>query len=300
MSKIRKANRGIIAVMDLDSEIFDLEIVEWQGAKAVKKTAKPEAPQARVERLQNDVYGMQFFSELVSKHLEVELYIPKVFEASEKSYTREYLPGPPLVTEQMDLTEAKPLLDKLAQVLAEIDKIEPYGEVKFVGSSDYRNILSSVNKWSAQQIAEGINTKERVDAAVQKIVELSKYLQPRIAHGDMSPHKHVYLKDGKIAFIDFENFTPNAARYYDVAWAYVRLYAVAKTPDIAEYFLNSFIEKSAEAEHKEEQLLAVLTQRILGLQYDASVDYRRGLEYRSRAVKLMDICLEGKLEELYL
>ncbi len=285
--------------MDLSSEIFDLEIVDWQGAKAVKKTAKPDAPQARIDRLQNDVYGMQFFDQLAGKHPAIELYIPEVFETSEKSYTREYIPGQPLINEQMDLSEAAPKLDKLAQVLAEVDKIEPYGDIKFVGSSDYRNILSSVNKWSSQQIHEGVNTKERVDAAIQKIVELSKYLRPRIAHGDMSPHKHVYLKDGKIALIDFENFTPNAARYYDAAWAYARLYAVAKTPDIAKYFLKSFIEKSVETEHKEEQLLAVLTQRILGLQYDASVDYRKGLEYRTRAVKLMDICLEGNLDLLY-
>ncbi|HLG91173.1 MAG TPA: hypothetical protein VI336_03400, partial [Candidatus Saccharimonadales bacterium] len=97
-----------------------------------------------------------------------------------------------------------------------------------------------------------------------------------------------------------ENFTPNAARYYDVVRCYVRLYSFESTTDTPKRFLSSFLSYADKVEHREEQLMAIMLQRTLGMQYDAWYDARKGSsDYRNRAKELLELVLKNKLELLH-
>jgi len=283
-----------------DNEIFKVEIIDWQGKKAVKKTAKTTAPESRVARLKNDVYGMEFFADLAKKHPHFGLCVPEVYELAENYYTREYIEDQPIVRESTPPVDAKPELEKLARLLADIDRVEPYGEVRFVGSSNYRRLHASISEWADENLGAGIISQDQTEKAKQIAANLGEYLRPRIAHGDMSPYKHAYFHGGQIALIDFENFTPEAARYFDVAWSYTRLWSFAVSTDVPKQFLASFLDHAEPAEHREEQLFAVILQRTLGMQYDAFYDVKnKGLHYQDRAAELLSLILKGDLKLLY-
>ena len=130
---------------------------------------------------------------------------------------------------------------------------------------------------------------------------LGQYLEPGIAHGDMSAYKHAYLRpDNKITLIDYENFSSRHARYYDTAWCFTRLYSFAKTAAIPKYFLSTFLAMAEPRTHQSEQLMAVLIQRTLGLQKDAISDLEnKGVDFRDRAKELLGLVLENKLESLH-
>jgi len=282
-----------------DDKNFCLEIVDWNGQLAVKKSAKENTPQTRVDRLKNDIYGMQFFAELAQDHPQLKLYVPKVYETGDSYYVREYISDGPVVTENMSREEAGNRLDELARLLADIDRIEPYGEIRFVGSADYRDIRRSFTKWAQHPLAAGMINQAQVDK-INKLAEvLNPFLRPRIAHGDMSPYKHAYLRsDNKIALIDFENFTPNAARYFDVAWNYTMLYSFAVASDIPKDLLTAFLSHVEQVKHQEEQLLAVLLQRTFAMQYDAFYDAQKGIDYKGRAAELLELVLQKDLSKL--
>ncbi len=286
-----------------DDANFLVETTDWQGKKAVKKTAKPSAPLTRIERVNNDVLGMQFFAELADKHPTLQLWVPIVYESGPGYYIREFIKDEPVVNEDTPFEHAKPRLDHLAELLAEIDGLDlPAEPAGYIGSSNYQNLANSIPRWADENIADGIMTKEEGARAKEISIGLGKYLEPRIAHGDMSPYKHAYLsKDGKIALIDFENFTTHAARYFDVAWSYTRLYGFADSPDHAKYFLSSFMKKANMAPHMKEQLMAVILQRTLGLQKDADADLKEtGIDRKARAKHLLGFVLENTLGLLHL
>jgi hypothetical protein len=284
-----------------DDVNFKLEIVDWQGQPAVKKSIKPTTPQTRADRIKNDVYGMQFFEQMLHKNQNLPLHVPRIYDFGEGYYVREYVADQSVVEEGMDIAEAGDRLKKLASLLANIDRIEPYGEVRFIGSSNYRNLHKSIGEWANENVRDQIVTPAIAERVKQISAGLGQYIKPRIAHGDMSPYRHAYLRpDNKITLIDFENFTPQAARYFDVAWTYTRLYSFASSTDIPKQFLATFLELAEPVAHRTEQLMAVLIQRILGMQKDADVDLTsKGIDHRDRAKELLELVLQNKLELLH-
>lgn len=284
-----------------NDENFLVELVSWQGKPAIKKTANTTASKTRADRLQNDVLGMEFFAGLMHENPKLDLHIPEVYESTPNFYIREYIDSPQLLSESATLEQAKDKLDKLARLLADIDRIEPTRHIGYVGSSNYKNLEQSIPRWADENLQDRIITEADNKRAKEIAAGLGQYIQPRIAHGDVSAYKHTYVaNDGKIALIDFENFTSAAARYFDVAWTYTRLYSFAKTTEISRYFLTGFINKSEPAGHKGEQLFAVILQRTLGMQKDADKDLQtRGVDYRARAHELLDLVLQNKLELLH-
>src|SRR5579872_5219500 len=104
-----------------DDEDFLVEVIEWRGEEAVKKSIKPTTRAERVRRLKNEAYGIEFFTDLVKKHPEIKLYVPKLYEAGDGYIISEYINQPAL-------GDSPENLDRLAKLLAAIDRIEPYGE----------------------------------------------------------------------------------------------------------------------------------------------------------------------------
>jgi aminoglycoside phosphotransferase (APT) family kinase protein len=282
-------------------EIFRVEKIEWQQQPAVKKSAKASTPQKRINRIKNDLYGMEFFAKMGQDNPNLNLYVPTVYETGDKYYIREFVADEPVVSEGATLDQASQRLEKLVQLLASIDSIEPYGEVRFVGSSNYERMQPSIAEWADENLRDGIINQAETHRVKEISADLGQYITPRIAHGDMSPYKHAYLRpDGKITLIDFENFTPQAARYFDVAWSYTRLYSFSSTTDIPKRFLSMFLEQAATAEHQAQQLMAVIIQRTLGMQKDSYVDLKgKDIDYRLRAKELLHLVLENRLELLY-
>lgn len=284
-----------------DDRDFLVEIITWQAKQAVRKSLKPTTPAERAPRLVNEAYGLQFFAGFVRHYSKIQLYVPQLYENTPEYLIREYIDAEPVASRAYGLDKSKNNLDKLAQILADIDAVEPYGETRFVGHFDYRDITKNFEKWSTEPIRDGQMTAEQFEAIKSIITPLLPYISPRICHGDLSPQAHCYMMPGdKIAFIDLENFTPSGARYYDAARVYVRLFSYEKTTDLAKYFLASFINKSQPTEYKEEQLMAIIAARILGMQYDAWYDAGKGDDYRPRAKELLELVLQNNLKKLYL
>lgn len=283
-----------------DDNNFLVELSDWQGTLAVKKTAKPTAPQTRIDRLQIDVLGMRFFGDLPQKHPDVQLYVPKVYDSGKGFYVREFIQENRLLEENATYDEAKARLDTLINLLVAIDKIDPGENLGYTGSSNYKNMEQSIARWADENVDDGLITPGHAARAKEISGGCGKFLEPRIAHGDMSAYKHTFLcADGVITLIDYENFTTHAARYFDAAWTYTRLYSFAQTVDIPKYFLKSFITESIPASHKPEQLMAVLLQRTLGMQKDADADlHTKKIDYRSRAKELLELVLQNNLELL--
>ncbi|MGH7157047.1 MAG: phosphotransferase [Candidatus Saccharimonadales bacterium] len=283
-----------------DDEDFLVELVDFNGLPAVKKSIKPTTAAERAWRLQNEAYGMEFMAGLAQDHPKLQLYIPKLYDIDQTRMLREYIDVGPVISPDMPGEQGLKNLDELARLLAGIDRVKPYGEVKFVGHFDYRNIRKNFLKWTKEPLAEGLITESQVKQTNQILDELDVYLEPRITHGDLSPHAHAYIMpDGKIALIDLENFTPAGARYYDVARTYVRLYSFEKSTDTPKRFLASFLKHAGQTEHRDEKLLAIMLQRTLGMQYDAWYDARKGIDYKSRAKELLELVLQGRVELLY-
>jgi len=284
-----------------DDTNFLLEKIGWRGRPAIKKSVKPTTPPSRAERLKNDVYGMQFFAELAQKHPQLDLYSPAVYESTDSYYIREYIPDQPVVSEDTGAQDASQNLKQLAKLLADIDRLEPFGQVRFVGSSNYKNLQPSIARWADENLQDKLINPDEAEGFKTISQGLDAYMQPRIAHGDMSPYKHAYLRqDNKIALIDCENFTPQAARYFDVAWSYTRMYSFAVSTDIPKQFLADFLAQAEQPPHQTEQLMAALIQRTLGMQKDAGADrHSKGIDYRPRAKELMALVLQNKLGLLH-
>jgi hypothetical protein len=279
---------------------FKVELIDWRGRRAVRKSVQPTISPGRAERLQNEAYGMSFLTELAKNQPQVNLFIPELYEITDQYLIREYIEAQPISDPKMPLDEIEARLDKLAGQLAAMDRIEPYGETRFVGHFDYRDIRKNTAKWAAAPLEGGQITQAQVDG-INKIIEpLTQFIRPRISHGDLSPHRHAYLlKDGRIAWVDLENFTPSGARYYDVARVYVRLYSFEPSAGTAKKFLTSFLNKADKVEYMGEQLMAIIAQRTLGMQFDAWYDDRHGDDYRTRAKELLELVLQNKLELLH-
>jgi len=283
-----------------DDRDFLVELIDWQGRQAVRKSIKPTTPAERVPRLVNEAYGLQFLADFIRRYPHIKLYLPELYESTPQYIIREYIDAKPVANRAYGHEESKKNLDELATLLADIDAVEPYGETRFIGHFDYHDITKNFEKWSTDPTRDGQMTAGQYQGIRSIVLPLLPYITPRLCHGDLSPQAHTYLMpEGKIAFIDLENFTPSGARYYDVARVYVRLFSYEQTTDLSKYFLSSFIAKSQPATHKDEQLMAILAARTLGMQYDAWYDAAKGDDYRQRAKELLGLVLQNDLKKLY-
>jgi len=276
-----------------------VEIIDWQGRQAVKKTVQPTIAEGRIERFDNENYGLKFFAELASNHQDLKLRVPEVYEAGKDYIIIEYLGDDRIITKEMPAEKANERMDLLAKLLAGIDRIKPYGETRYFGNADYRNIRRNFHKWFQRPLAHELITLSQIKRIEMLMDELIPYVQPRITHGDLSPHDHIFcLPDDFLGIVDLEAFTPSGSRYYDAAKCYVRLFSFEESLDVPKQFLKTFINYSEEVENKTEQLMAILVSRTVGMQRDAAVDYEKGNDYRNRAAELLDLVLQNRLELL--
>lgn len=276
-----------------DDEDFLVEVIDWRGRPAVKKSIKPSTQLERIKRLNNEVYGLEFFANLADNHPQIKLYVPSIYEQRDGVLVREYIDRPAVGDNPNNL-------ERLAQLLADIDHIEPYGEAKIIPNFDYQNIRNRFPVWTEKGLQSGLIKQAQLDRANQIIDSHERFLQPRITHGDLSPYSHAFMmEDGRIALLDQEVFTPRGARYYDVARCYIRLYQAAKSPDVARKFLSDFLQSADKVEHQTEQLMTIMVQRTIGMQRDAAIDQAKGDDYRNQAAELLKLVLQDRLELLH-
>jgi hypothetical protein len=290
---------------ELQSRDFDVELIDdYGGLLAVKKTVRARTSRENMQKIHNEVYGMDYFAQLAWKHPELNLQAPRVFEYGDDFYIRNYVEGQPVVEPEMSLEEAAPRLERFAQFLASIDEIEPPSEPKLIDSSRSESPDINFDEWLRNPLAEKLVNPVQATVAKDLMGKLKPFLRPRVAHGAMSPYKHAFLTGplddptSRIAMIDFENFTPAAIRYYDAAWAYTRLYSLTGSTTIPRHFLNEFTKKCRPVASMEPQLLAALLQRTVEIQHDAVLDAQEGNDYRGRASELLKLVLKADLKEL--
>jgi hypothetical protein len=283
-----------------DDEDFLVEVIDWHGQPAVKKTIQPTAHPARLGRFSNEGYGLGYFADLADNNPHLHLHVPEILEVGQNYIIIEYIDADRIITKEMHTDQAIERIAKLAELLAGIDHVEPYGETKWFGNSDVRNIRQNFTKWLERPLAKKLVTQSQIDRVDQIMDELTPYVKPRIAQGDLSPHDHVFLlPDDSIALIDFEAFTPSAARYYDVAKVYTRLFSFEASLEVPMRFLKSFLAFADPVEYQSEQLRAIILARTIGMQRDSLVDHEKGIDYRHRAKHLLDLALQSDLSLLY-
>jgi len=283
-----------------DNDSFFVGRDLWQGKPAIIKRLQPTTSQSRRAGFRNEIAGMQRFGTFAHEHPEWGIKVPKVYAVSEDEIVREYMQGQELVTEKtLDVDSAKLRLGKLARTLAAIDMLIPGTDDDVVGenSAPYTNIRQRFEIWSKGPLEAGLLSEEGYAAANELIEEYQPYLTPRYAHGDMSPFDHVFLTpDNSIGLIDFEHYSSQKPRFYDLCYTYTRLFTRAQDPALAGYFLGEFIAVSKSMD--ERQLLAVMTQRAVGMHIDALNDYKQGKDYRKRAQKVLQLCLRRDIDAL--
>lgn len=276
-----------------DDEDFLVEVVNWHGRPAARKSTTPTTEPRRLKQFKNEVYGLYFFADLADSRPDLGLYIPDLYEVGDGYIVTEYIDKPAVGDNPRNL-------DKLAKLLADIDRIEPFGEARITPHYDYQNIRLHFSQWTKVALEAGTLTAGQLDTANMIIDKYEPFLRPRIAHGDLSPFFHAFMMDeSKIAWLDLEVFTPRGARYYDVVRCYARLYQSAGSVEIARKFLSSFLGYADKVPRRDEQLIAIFAQRVVGMQRDAVVDATKGEDYKQRASELLNLVLEDKLELLH-
>lgn len=266
----------------------------------LRKTVKETMSKHRRATFANECTGMERFRELAVAHPEWGLMVPRIVAKGEGSVTREFINGDELVNQRTTVEDGRLRLERLAGVLAAIDSVvPPPTDLREEDSAPYTNIRRRFDVWSEVPLKEGILDREAYEAANQLIQEYQPFLEPRHAHGDMSPFKHVFvMSDDRLAFIDFEHYSTMKPRYYDVAYCYSRLRMQAKDRRLSGVFLEDFIREADKTQHQKEQLLAIMTQRAIGMHFDALNDYKQGDDYRERAQEFLGLCLQRDIDAL--
>ena len=283
-----------------DNAIFTVELVDWEGERALRKTLNAEANSRRAKSFKDELLGMEVFGKLAHTHPEWKLRVPEVYAKGEDWVVREFIEGSPLLEYDTSLDAARENVAKLAVQLANIDRVEPDATIhEQDDSAPYTNIRGGFSKWSKQPLAEGLLIQASYDATNALIDDYAGYLMPRYAHGDLNALSHVFISDDKrLAWIDFEHFSAHKPRYYDVAYCYSRLFTKAAQPEIAGEFLKNFLESAEIVSHQDEQLLAIMAQRAIGMHFDALNDLATGLDYRKRAQDFLARCLTRRVQNL--
>lgn len=71
-----------------------------------------------------------------------------------------------------------------------------------------------------------------------------------------------------------------------------------KDSELAGQFLGYFLERAEPGPYQKEQLLAIMTQRAIGMHFDAFNDAPQGQDYTNRAKRLLALCLTRDLTSL--
>lgn len=279
-----------------DDENYLVEQVSDNGVLLVRKSLKETTNERRRATFLNEIQGTKRFWELANAHPDWGLSIPRTIAQGDTWVVREFIDGNELMAN--DNSSAR--LGRLAHILAAIDTIAPQKTDPLEqDSAPYTNIRRRFDVWTKKPLEEGVLDMSAYKAANQLIEEYQPVLEPRYAHGDMSPFKHVFVTpQDTVAFIDFEHYSPVKSRYYDVAYAYSRLRMQAAGTEQAREFLNEFLGAADPAPNQKEQLLAIMTQRAIGMHFDALNDYKKGIDYRRRAQEFLAICLERNINRL--
>lgn len=293
------ANMEKLATLQ-DDEDYLVEKFRDDGVLVVRKSVKRTTDERRKATFLNELQGTERFVQLADAHPEWRLKVPRIIARDATWVIREFVDGDELMERTISVQESKVRLGQLAAVLAAIDKISPQEtKVWEQDSAPYTDIRRRFDVWSKSPLEARVLDVSAYEAANQLIEEYSSILEPRYAHGDMSPFKHVFVtpKD-TLAFIYFEHYSPMKPRYYDVAYAYSRLRMQADLPEVAGVFLREFLRVAESVPNQKEQLLAIMTQRAIGMHFDALNDYKKGSDYRRRAQDFLTVCLERDVDRL--
>lgn len=285
-------------VLQNDDNFF-VATTEWRGERALLKRQQPTTPEARKEGFQNEILGMQAFRALAVQHPEWKLVIPAVYMATETEMIREFIEGDELLKEGVAQEQAVGRLKQLARILAGIDEIAPdlSQPEATKNSAPYNNIRLRFEAWSQPALKAGILSNEQYAAANALIDEYQPHLTARYAHGDMSPFNHVFMQeDGKLGLIDFEHYSAYKPRFYDICYAYTRTFTQADNPALAGTLLREFTKRASDIDDR--QLLAVMTQRAIGMHFDALHDATPDKNYTARAQEILRLCLLRNIEAL--
>jgi hypothetical protein len=281
-------------------DTFRVDLVEIEGRHAIRKSVQPSANERRRGLLTNEIAGMDYFYQLASAHSEWQLRVPQTLSSGEGWVVREFIEGEALLEKEDDLDGSIGKLTRLATLLAAIDDVIP-GKVKNEAdnSAPYTNIRKRFDVWSAGPLKEGILSAQVYAAANALIEEYQPLLEPFHAHGDFTPFKHVLMMpNSEFGLIDFEHFSTDKPRYYDLAYAYSRLFTQGKDRRLAGELLRLFTEKARLVPHQKEQILAIMTQRAIGMHFDALNDASRGVDYIDRAQQFLNLCLTRDVTSL--
>lgn len=280
-----------------DDDNFLVERILYKGQPAIRKTLKSSIDARRRSTFTNEVDGTLAFCDILQQASGGFLEVPVILEAGEDSYIREYVAGETLAI-AIEKGTADQFLQVLAEGLADIDKILPQkAEEKEIDSAPYKNIRKRTGEWSSVAVEYGLLSREEVAMANRIIDKYEDALTPRYAHGDINPLKHCFLNDaGKISLIDLEHFSALKPRYYDAAYCFTRVYSQTKVAGLAGRFLERFINSSDNFSNQ--QMIAILMQRAIGLCFDSVNDAKQGFDYTVKAKKFFDLCLDEDLEAI--
>jgi aminoglycoside phosphotransferase (APT) family kinase protein len=282
-----------------NDENFFVAITEYEGKPAILKRLQSSTPEQRQRIFKNEQLGMAQFKKLAREHPEWRLVVPEVYSSTDNEMVRELIEGEELFNDGLSEDVTSERLQRLAGLLAEIDAIEPdlSSDDALDNSAPYKNIRQRFDVWSKMPLETKLLSDEEYAAANALISDYEAELTPRYAHGDMSPYKHVFImKEDNLGLIDFEHYSAYKPRFYDICYAYSRLFTLAEDTNAAKTLLQGFIRKATK--FSEHQLLAVMTQRAIGMHFDALNDYKKGKDYRGRAKELLGLCLRRDVDAL--
>ncbi|HEX6462406.1 MAG TPA: phosphotransferase [Candidatus Saccharimonadales bacterium] len=284
-----------------NDEHFRVEVIDWHGVKAIRKSLQSTTNERRRLTFQNEIVGTAKFYEIAEAHQSWGLKVPSIFESGDSWMIREYLEGEPLCDETTTIEQAHQGLERLSTIVAQIDRIEPdeHAAGSFEDSAPYTNITKRFETWAKGPLESNVLIPAAFQAAKQLIDDFQPYLAPRYAHGDLSPLKHALIDgNGQISLFDFEHFSSQKPRYYDAAYCYSRLLTRVADRRVAASFLGSFLHSAMPVPHQDEQLLAIMTQRAIGMHFDALNDRPKGADYVKRAQEFLQLCLDRDVSKL--
>ncbi len=280
-----------------DDENFLVEKILYSDSKAIRKSIKSTTPQRRRETFKNDSIGITEFKKLSKNVIKIKFRVPKIYKATNTCLISEYFEYKTL-RDLLGTGREFDFLKKIANILAEIDKVTPTEtQEQDHESATYKNITKRMDTWLEPAMSSGLISEQDAQKAYNTIKKYASHLSPKYAHGDLNPLEHCFLDDhGVLCFIDFENYSAIKPRYYDAAYCFIRVYSQANQDGLAGYFLDYFIQH-CEAFNRAD-MIAVLTQRSVGLCFDAINDQKEGIDYTQKAKKLLDLCIQEDLEAI--
>lgn len=189
----------------------------------------------------------------------------------------DYLEGKPLAEiEKNRGGECGRLMENLPKVVAVAKEILNYrGEIlekekiqreKDEGVTMAKVVMKNVNSW-----IELLEKKKRVIELRELIVERLERLQLGPCMGDFVPW-HMIEDEGEIYLIDGEIARIEGVKFYDVAYFYHRVFTKLEKPEMAEKFMDMFLEEYPISEDDRETLRLILAQRLIGGYMDAQYD----------------------------